>query len=113
MPENFRYEIDTMNKIKYAKNRAYAFVEEQQSALDAGQITEAEWFEAHNEHFTSHYLASDDPRAQSGSSGDAARYRAKKLLILEALHKNGSFIDIGCANGHLIECLANGFLALD
>ncbi|HIJ64604.1 MAG TPA: class I SAM-dependent methyltransferase [Candidatus Hydrogenedentes bacterium] len=26
-------------------------------------------------------------------------------MILEAIHKDGSFLDVGCANGYLIECL--------
>jgi len=26
-------------------------------------------------------------------------------MVLEALHKDGTFLDVGCANGYLIECL--------
>ncbi|MEM7536619.1 MAG: class I SAM-dependent methyltransferase, partial [Chloroflexota bacterium] len=80
-------------------------VEQQQQALDEGQITEEEWFDIFNETFTRHYLAADNPRAQSGHGGDAVRYWNKRRTILEAIYKDGTFLDVGCANGHLIECL--------
>ena len=95
----------TIDPIKYAKNRAYQFVEEQQQALDDGQITEAEWFDIHNQFFTGHYLAADNPRAQSGRSGDDAHYRYTRMMVLEAIHKSGTFLDVGCANGHLMAAL--------
>jgi hypothetical protein len=65
----------TIDPIQYAINRAYQFCEEQQRALDEGRITEAEWFDIHKRFFTKHYLAAEDPRAQSGHGGDEARYR--------------------------------------
>lgn len=91
--------------IKYAKNRAYQFLEEHQQALDEGRITEAQWFEIHNRFFTQHYLAADNPRGQSGHGGDEAQYRDKRMMILEAIHRNGTFLDVGCANGYLMESL--------
>ena len=93
----------TQDPIKLAKNRAYEFVEEQQRALDEGRITEAEWFEAHKRLFTAAYLSSDNPRAQSGHSGDEAAYRYTRGMLLEAMHRSGTFLDVGCANGHLME----------
>ncbi len=94
-----------VDPIKYAKNRAYQFVEEQQKALDERRITEVQWFDNHNRYFTAHYLAADNPRAQSGHGGDEARWRYSRGMILEAVHKSGNFLDVGCANGHLIEYL--------
>jgi SAM-dependent methyltransferase len=91
--------------IKSAKNRAYRFVEAQQQALDSGVISEAQWFERYTHFFTAAYLAADDPRAQSGHDGDEARYRYGRMMILEAIHKSGTFLDVGCANGYLIESL--------
>ncbi len=49
-----------------AINRAYRFVDEQQRLFDDGEITEAQWYDNHNEYFTEAYLSTDDPRAQSG-----------------------------------------------
>jgi SAM-dependent methyltransferase len=95
----------SIDPIKYAKNRAYQFVEEQQQALDDGTITESEWFDIYNEFFTGHYLAADNPRSQSGHGGDEADYRYKRMMILEAINKSGTFLDVGCANGYLMESL--------
>ncbi|MBP1991587.1 class I SAM-dependent methyltransferase [Paenibacillus eucommiae] len=86
-------------------NRAYEFNEEQQNALDQGIITEEEWYEINKQHFSSHYIASDNPRGQSGHSGNEHHYFQSHFMILEAIHKNGSFIDVGCANGYLLESL--------
>jgi SAM-dependent methyltransferase len=52
------------------------------------------------------YLASDDPIEQSGFHGGPARWRAEREPILEAVEGGGSFLDLGCANGYLLECLA-------
>ena len=94
-----------VDPVKYAKNRAYQFVEEQQKALDEGRITEAQWFGNYNRYFTANYLAAANPRAQSGHGGDEARWRYSRGMILEAIHKSGTLLDVGCANGHLIESL--------
>ena len=52
------------------------------------------------------YLAHpDDPRRQSGFGGGAARWRAEREPILEAVDGHGSVLDVGCANGYLLECL--------
>jgi SAM-dependent methyltransferase len=91
--------------IRRAINGAYAYCDEQQSALDRGLLTEEQWFDNHKRHFTSLYLAADNPRAQSGHSGDAARYRYSQEMILDAVDCDGSFLDVGCANGHLMETL--------
>ena len=92
--------------IKRAINGAYLFCEEQQAALDQGLITEEQWFDNHNNYFTEHYLRSENPRGQSGHSGDDARYRYTQEMILEAINEDGTFIDVGCANGFLMEQLA-------
>lgn len=51
------------------------------------------------------YLAGEDPRAQSGFRGDAARWERARRVIVEAIDRHGTFLDIGCANGHLMECV--------
>ena len=93
-------------QIKYAKNRAYKFTEEQQQALDEGKITEAEWFDIHERWTARHYLGAENPRVQSGHSGDEAVYRFTRGMLLEAIDRDGTFLDVGCANGYLIEKLS-------
>jgi SAM-dependent methyltransferase len=51
------------------------------------------------------YLAAADPRGQSGFRGDAARWTAARRVIAHAIDRDGAFLDIGCANGHLLESL--------
>ncbi len=86
-------------------NRAYEFDEEQQKLLDEGKITEEKWYQINKQFFTKNYLASDNPRGQSGHSGDEFHYFHSHSMLLEAVNKNGSFIDVGCANGYLLESL--------
>jgi len=51
------------------------------------------------------YLASDDPIEQSGFHGGPERWRSEREPILNAVDGDGSFLDAGCANGYLLECL--------
>jgi SAM-dependent methyltransferase len=55
--------------------------------------------------YEEHYLASDDPRRQSGFGGDEERWEAARRPIVRAIDRPGSFLDVGCANGHLLESL--------
>jgi hypothetical protein len=49
------------------------------------------------------YLAGADPRAQSGFHGSARRWEAARRPIVEAIDGDGTFLDVGCANGLLME----------
>jgi SAM-dependent methyltransferase len=53
--------------------------------------------------YEEHYLASDDPRRQSGFGGDEERWEAARRPITRAVDRPGSFLDVGCANGYLLE----------
>jgi len=69
-----------------------------QRALPRDFLNELEELEAS-------YLAQDDPIRQSGFAGGAERWRAEREPILDAVESDGDFLDVGCANGHLLECL--------
>jgi Methyltransferase domain len=49
------------------------------------------------------YLVGADPRAQSGFNGSAERWEAARRPIVEAIDRDGTFLDVGCANGLLLE----------
>jgi SAM-dependent methyltransferase len=51
------------------------------------------------------YLAPDDAMEQSGFHGGLVRWRAEREPILRGIEHNGTLLDIGCANGYLLECL--------
>jgi trans-aconitate methyltransferase len=53
------------------------------------------------------YLAADDPRGGSGFRGDAARWERLRRPIVTAVDRDGTFLDVGCANGHLLECIVD------
>lgn len=52
------------------------------------------------------YLAAGDPRAQSGFRGDARRWTALRRIVTSPMSRPGRFLDIGCANGLLMESVA-------
>lgn len=51
------------------------------------------------------YLASNDPRGQSGFAGSEERWELLRRPIAAALDRDGTFLDIGCANGYLMRSL--------
>lgn len=73
------------------------------AALANGEIGKDEWYEVNKDYYTRLFLSSDNPRAQSGHGGDEYHYAFSHLPVVEAIHKSGTFLDVGCANGHLME----------
>jgi len=51
------------------------------------------------------YLQHTDPIRQSGFGGGGERWRAEREPILDGIPRSGSVLDVGCANGYLVECL--------
>ena len=91
--------------IQLAKNRAWPLLERLNTALEAGAIDDAQWYEQIAAVIVPAYLAGEDPRAQSGSSGDEEDWTYKRSLIAEAIDREGTFLDVGCASGYLMETL--------
>jgi SAM-dependent methyltransferase len=71
--------------------------------LASGRIDEEEWYRRVAAVVTPAYVGVDDPRAQSGHSGDEQRWEAARRPMLDAVDADGDFLDIGCANGYLME----------
>jgi SAM-dependent methyltransferase len=51
------------------------------------------------------YLRERTPRGGSGFGGTAADWRAQRGHLCQAVEQDGSFLDVGCANGHLAESM--------
>ncbi|MPZ27868.1 MAG: methyltransferase domain-containing protein [Micromonosporaceae bacterium] len=49
------------------------------------------------------YLRGDTVQEGSGFGGDPARWRARRGMIVDGIDRGGSFLDLGCANGLLLE----------
>jgi SAM-dependent methyltransferase len=90
--------------IELAKDGAAHLLAEVDAALEAGTIDEAEWHRRVAAVITPAYLAAETPWGQSGRSGDAAGWERALALLAEAM-RPGSFLDVGCASGYLMECM--------
>ncbi|MGW2539511.1 class I SAM-dependent methyltransferase [Kitasatospora sp. NPDC001574] len=94
--------------IASAKERGWSDLAPIDDAYRAGKITAAEWHATVLGVIEPAYLNGDNPRAQSGHSGDEARWREARSLLVDLLPpRGGTFLDIGCANGHLMESLTD------
>jgi SAM-dependent methyltransferase len=74
-------------------------------ALADGEIAEEEWYERNRKYLETAYLARNDPQGQSGLGGDAAHWERRRRVIVEAIDRDGTFLDVGCANGLLMETM--------
>ena len=52
------------------------------------------------------YLQGATPQAGSGFGGGAGEWRQARWHITEAIDRDGTFLDVGCANGLLMESVA-------
>jgi len=71
--------------------------------LDGPESDEAAWYAAVGRSLEDAYLATENPYAQSGMRGDAARWERGRRPVIAAIDRDGTFLDVGCANGLLME----------
>lgn len=82
---------------------AAATVEAADSARRA--LDEAGWYRDSQRLLETAYLRNGTPRGGSGFGGTAAAWRAHRGHLSQAVDRDGSFLDVGCANGHLLESM--------
>ncbi len=63
-----------------------------------------QWFENVRDALEAAYLSHDEPWRQSGMSGPEERWVSLRRPVADCVDHSGSFLDIGCANGYLLEC---------
>src|SRR4051812_23220737 len=66
---------------------------------------ERSWLESIRESLEEEYLSGKEPWEQSGFFGSYERWLRLRRSIAECVDGPGSFLDIGCANGFLLECI--------
>jgi SAM-dependent methyltransferase len=88
------------------QTRARAKIEQTALDLAEGRIDEQTWHKDISSALAEAYLAEDSPIAQSGHTGTPAEWRKARYLSVHALSGDGTFLDIGCANGLLMESVA-------
>lgn len=65
-----------------------------------------DWFGALREILAELYLSEPgNVYLQNGRSSGAARWQETRRCIADAVHRDGDFLDVGCANGLLLESL--------
>jgi SAM-dependent methyltransferase len=72
-------------------------------ALERGEIDEEGWHAAVAELIVPAYLSAETPWEQSGKSGDVAGWERGRRPIMAAVDRDGTFLDVGCSNGFLME----------
>ena len=63
------------------------------------------WFDEIRSLLENGYLPAETPWKQSGKSGPFEDWVRLRIPISECVETSGTFLDIGCANGFLLECL--------
>ena len=87
------------------KDNSWRELAEIDARLEAGAIDEEGWHEAIAAIVVPAYLRAETPWGQSGKSGTAADWEWSRSHVADAIHHDGSFLDVGCASGYLMECL--------
>ncbi len=95
-------EADPYASLKDLGSREIAEIDTQ---LERGEIDEAGWHAEMARLIVPAYLAAETPWEGSGKSGTAEDWEYARSHIGHAIERDGSFLDIGCANGYLLECL--------
>jgi SAM-dependent methyltransferase len=85
------------------------------AAVDAayarGELDDAGWHRAMAGLIVDKYLAAPDERGGSGHTGTAEDWEYSRGIVAESLDRAGSFLDVGCANGLLMESMARWGMA--
>jgi 2-polyprenyl-3-methyl-5-hydroxy-6-metoxy-1,4-benzoquinol methylase len=90
-------------QLESLKDRGWREIASINQALAQGLIDEVGWHDAMASLIKPAYLAGRSPYAQAGHSGDAVTWESSRGFIANALHRSGSFLDVGCASGVLME----------
>lgn len=92
--------------LKVAKERAWREVEGIDAAYARGDIDDDGWHRAMASLVVPAYLAATTAEGGSGHSGTPAEWEWSRGLVADALDRDGTFLDVGCANGLLMESIA-------
>ncbi|KYH44655.1 trans-aconitate 2-methyltransferase [Branchiibius sp. NY16-3462-2] len=84
-----------------AKAHGYDLLAPIDAAYADGQIDQDEWHRRVLAIVEPAYLAGDE-RMGSGHSGTADEWERSRSIVMEAIDRDGTFLDVGCANGLLM-----------
>ena len=92
--------------LEAAKERSWRETAAIDAAYARGELDDAGWHEAVAALIVPAYLAAETAEGGSGSSRDAAGWEWARSLLAEAVGPGQTFLDIGCANGLLLESMS-------
>jgi diadenosine tetraphosphate (Ap4A) HIT family hydrolase len=91
--------------VALGKERGAREIAEIDARLERGEIDEDGWHAAMAELIAPAYIAAETPWGGSGYGGSREDWEYARSHIAHAIEGPGSFLDVGCANGFLLECL--------
>jgi SAM-dependent methyltransferase len=94
-------------KLEAAKEGGWREVAAINDAYARGELDDAGWHEAMAALVVPAYLTAETAAGGSGSSRDEAGWEYARSLLAEAAAPGAAFLDVGCANGHLMESMAS------
>ncbi len=97
--------VDRTDPYAALKDNAWRELADIDDRLQRGDIDEAGWHAETARLIVPAYLAAKTPWEGSGKSGTAEDWEHARSHIAHAIEHDGSFLDVGCANGYLLECL--------
>ena len=89
--------------LEHAKKRAWREVAAIDLAHASGDLDDAGWHRAIAALVVPRYLAATTIQGGSGHSGTADDWEWSRGLVADAVNRDGAFLDVGCANGLLME----------
>src|SRR5918999_2584770 len=93
-------------ELEAAKEGGWGEVAAIDAAYSAAELDDPGWHDAMAALVVPAYASAPTPEGGSGSSRDAAGWEYARSLIADAVEPGQSFLDVGCANGHLMESMA-------
>jgi SAM-dependent methyltransferase len=85
------------------KERAWREVAAIDAAHASGELDDAGWHQAIAAIVVPAYLSAPTTQGGSGHEGTAADWEHSRGIVAEAIDRDGTFLDVGCANGLLME----------
>ena len=92
--------------LRAAKERAWREVAAIDQAHQRGELDDAGWHREIAALIEPGYMAAPTAEGGSGHSGSAEDWDHSRGIVAEAIDRSGTFLDIGCANGLLMESVA-------
>jgi hypothetical protein len=92
-------------ELEAAKEGGWREISAIDAAYERGELDDDGWHAAMAGLVVPAYLSAETPEGGSGSSRDVAGWERARSLVAEAVEPGLTFLDIGCANGHLMESM--------